>query len=253
VSLGVVGCGLWEAFGGSWEAFEFRQGKTILKNVAQRNARGPCLFRIRHEFDVSFGHAQLPALALPSQLWPKSSERTLHVARGWPKLIQDHEYGGQREANRVHEGSKTVEKQSCISGTFPDVIVGACGKVLVHIPATTFRSKQLSKIDVKIYKLFAVLLGGSWMHFGTNVGRFVEAILGIFFEFANNGAPHENNVNSGRFEGRAPETPTKNYPKRRQQTVKTTRRKCKRFASIYNLFWKAFGAIWEQGWREQFD
>ena len=64
-----------------------------------------------------------------------------------------------------------------------------------------FRNQNLSKIDVKIYKIFAVLLGGLWMHFGTNVGQFLEVILG------------EHILNSGRVEGRASETPTKNHPK----------------------------------------
>ena len=66
-----------------------------------------------------------------------------------------------------------------------------------------FCSQNRSKIDPKINAIFDAILEACWLPFWNQNGLFLEVIFNSCLDSAENGAPHENTVNSNEIEARA--------------------------------------------------
>ena len=75
------------------------------------------------------------------------------------------------------------------------------------------------------------------------MGRFLEVFFGTFPDFAKNGAPHGNAVNSSQIEGPAPGKSRKNTQKPKEKRLENEGEKVRDFGSILAPFWEALGII----------
>ena len=91
--------------------------------------------------------------------------------------------------------------------------------------------------------IFGCISEGLWLHFWCHFDGFLDVFFGTFPDFAKNGAPHGNAVNSSQIEVRHLENQGKNAKKTKEKRQENEGEKITGFGSILAPFWKALGTI----------